>query len=521
MSNQNTLENLNTGLKLHQSGNIKQAESIYRQILDIDPSNPDALHLLGVILTDTDNEKAENYIKKAIENSPSINYYISLAKLYTVQNNLTEAINCYQTVIKHKPDYFEVYNIIGNMLSELDNVEEAVEYYNKAIEINPDYVEAYYNFGNLLLNNDLIEEAKSLYNLALTKNSDYVDAYYNMGAAFHYQQNFEEAIKCYEKALAIKPDHIEVLYNLAIAYLIQKKFDKGWEIYRKLRCLKQAKFQIEKFLVDTQWNGESLTNKTIYVYHEQGLGDTIFSSRYLPVLNSLGAKVLVKPQKELTELFRSNNLKAEIIDSSIDESKLIFDTHISMYYLLGVLNINNDNIPSQKGYLKADPEKIQCYKQNFFNNNKYKVGIVWQGSPNFKNDKRRSVLLQNFYDFTKIKNIEIYSLQKGKGSEQLLKVPENFGIIDLGKEIEDFADTAAVIENLDLVISVDTSVAHLAGAMGKPVWMLIPYFPDWRWFTHTEECVWYDSMKIFRQKEIGNWQDVFERVYKSLEASCI
>jgi tetratricopeptide (TPR) repeat protein len=521
MSNKNILKTLNTALKLHQAGNLKQAEEIYRKILKTNPFNPDALHLLGVILTDQNNfTDAEKYIKKAIKISPSINYYISLANLYTAQNNLIEAINCYKTLLSFKPDYVEVYNIVGNLLSELGKVDEAIEYYNKSITINPDYIEAYYNFGNLLLNNDRIEEAKNMYNIVITKKSDYAEAYYNLGAAFHYQRNFEEAIKYYEKALLIKPNYIEVHYNLAIAYLIQKEFYKGWEIYRKIRSLKQDQFKIDKSLIETQWNSESIINKTIYVYHEQGLGDTIFSARYLPILNSFGAKVLIKPQKELAELFKQNDLKAEIIDTELDEGDLDFDTHISMYYLLSVLNINTDNIPFQSGYLKADKEKVDFYKQNYFNNNKFKLGIVWQGSPDFKNDKRRSVLLENFFKFANMSNIQLYSFQKGKGSEQLLNIPNNIEIIDLGKEFKDFSDTAAAVENLDLLISVDTSVAHLAGALGKPVWMLIPYFPDWRWFLDTEKCVWYNSLQIFRQAKIGNWTEVFERVEKSLEELC-
>lgn len=514
----NILENLNIALKLHQEGSLQQAESIYKQVLEADPCNPDALHLLGLIFnSNKDFNNAKNYIEKAISISPSLNYYVSLAKVYTCQNNIAEAINCYKTILSLKPDFVEVYNTLGNLLSDLNRTDEATECYLDAIKIKPDYVEAYYNLGNTLLKNDNIEAAKSFYIHALTLKQDYAEAYYNLGVTFHFENNVQEAIKHYEKAISLKPDYLEAYYSLATAYLIEKNFEKGWKVYRQLRHLKQEKFKIEESLLKTQWQGESLEGKTIYVYHEQGSGDTIFCARYLPVLNSMGAKVICKPQAGLEKLFRQSGLMAEIIDNHIDESDLTFDTHIPMYYLLSILNVNKDNIPLTSGYLKADKEKVEYYKKKFFNNDKFKVGIVWQGSPDFKNDKKRSVSLEQLYSLANISNIKLYSLQKGVGEEQLLRLPDSMEIPGLGSSFSDFSDTAAAINNLDLIISVDTSIAHLAGALGKATWMLVPYAPDWRWFLNTDECIWYKSLKLFRQTEPGNWPEVIDKIHKSLD----
>ena len=519
MSNNKILKNLNIALELHQAGNFEQAELIYKQILKVDPNNPDALHLLGAIFSNNqDYDNAIRYIKKALSINPSANYFVTLANTYLSQNNSAEAINCYKALLSVYPDYIEVYSVLGNKLSESGRITEAIEYYNKAIEIKPDCVEAYYNLGNVLLDNNKIESAKKYYNQAIEIKPDYAGAYYNLGVAFHFENNMQEAIKYYKKALSIKPDYIEIYFNLASAYLIEKNFDKGWEVYKQNRHLKQEKHHIDKSLIKTQWNGEPLEGKTIYIYNEQGIGDTIFSARYLPVLNSMGAKVIFKPQAVLKELFRQSDLKAEIVDNSVNEIDICFDTHISAYYLLSILNINIDNIPFQAGYLNADKKKMEYYKQKYFNNDKFKVGLVWQGSPGFKNDKRRSVTLEKFYMLANIPNIQLYSLQKGTGTEQLLQLPENVEIMDLGATFNDFSDTAAAIDNLDLVITVDTAVAHLTGALGKPVWMMIPYSPDWRWFLNTNECLWYKSLKIFRQNEPDNWPEVFDRIYKSLDS---
>ncbi|MDD3012116.1 MAG: tetratricopeptide repeat protein [Candidatus Gastranaerophilales bacterium] len=516
MSGNKTIDKLKIALDLHQAGNFQQAESIYRQILKVEPRNPDALHLLGAIfLNNKDYISAVSHIKKAISIYPSVNYFITLAKVYTCQNNSIEAINCYKTVLSSKPDYVEVYNVLANLLYVSNRIEEAIECYLNAIRIKPEYVEAYYNLGNILLNNNDIDSAKEYYNQAIKLKPDYADAYYNLGAAFQLENNTHEAIKYYEKALLLKSDYLEVYYNLATAYLIEKNFEKGWDVYRQIRHLKQEKYKIDKSLIETQWVGESLEGKTIYVYHEQGIGDTIFSARYLPVLNSMGAKVIFEPQAGLEELFRQSDLNAEIIDNLFPEDNMNFDTHISAYYLLSILNINTDNIPCQTGYLKADLKKAEYYKQKYFNNDKFKVGIVWQGSPGFKNDKKRSVSLEKLLPLVSNQNIKLYSLQKGMGTEQLFELQSD-EIIDLGSSFNDFSDTAAAIDNLDLVISVDTAVAHLAGALGKSVWMMIPYSPDWRWFLNTDECLWYKSLRLFRQNEPGNWDEVIERIQNSL-----
>jgi len=519
MSNKKITEKLQIALELHQAGNFQQAEPIYRQILKVDPRNPDALHLLGaILLNNKDYNNAINHIKRAISIYPSQNYFVTLANVYTCMNNADETVNCYKNLLSLYPNYVEVYNVLGSLLSESDRTEEAIEYYLKALKIKPDYVEVLYNLGNALLDINEIEAAKNYYNRAIELKPDYDKAYYNLGAAFHFENNLKEAIKYYEKTIELKPDYVEVYYNLSSANLIEKNFEKGWNIYKQNRCLKQEKHGIVKSIIETQWNGESLEGKTIYVYHEQGIGDTIFSARYLPILNSLGAKVIFKPQTGLKKLFSQSNLKAEIIDDSVNEGDIYYDTHISAYYLLSILNINTDNIPFQAGYLNADKDNVEYYRQKYFDNNKFKVGIVWQGSPNFKNDKRRSVYLEKLYLLADIPNIKLYSLQKGTGIEQLLKLPKNIEITDLGSSFNDFSDTAAAIDNLDLVICVDTAVAHLAGALGKPVWMMIPYSPDWRWFLNTDECVWYKSLKIFRQNERGNWLEVIDRIKKSLNS---
>ena len=488
MDQQNRIK-LEYALGFHKAGRFQEAKTLYKEVLILEPQNSDALHLLGLIcLEEKSFETAVEYIQQAIKIEPRVNFYISLAKVYQAKNQVEEVINCYKKALELNPEQFELYDILGNIYYNQNNYDEAEKYFKKALELKPDSAGTYYNLGNACYNQSKLSEAIRNYITAIEIKPDYTEAYANLGTVYNYQNKLKEATECYFKALELNPDYLMPYKTLIPAVLIQKDFDTGWKLYKEFRQKNARQLGIPESAFIVQWDGSSLVDKTIYIRPEQGIGDMIFSARYLPVLYSMGAKVKCRPQGGLEELFRQNDLKAEIIYDSIAEDNIEFDFFCSSYYLLAVLNINTENIPYPEGYLKADPEKVKLYKEKYFNNDCFKLGIVWQGNPGFKNDRSRSLKPEHFYKFAELPNLKVYSLQKGKAEKQLESMPDGVEIVNLGETFNDFSDTAAAIENLDLVICCDTSITHLTGALGKPGWVLIPFSPDWRWFLNEEKC---------------------------------
>jgi hypothetical protein len=315
-------------------------------------------------------------------------------------------------------------------------------------------------------------------------------------------------------AIEIKPDYTEAHFNLGTTYLLNRNFEEGWAEYEWRFLRKQVDCPKLPDFSQYIWDGSSLENKTIYVCYEQGYGDIIQFARFVPILNSMGAKVIFKVPAALEKLFKQNDLKAEIISSYYPDNSIKFDTFTYLMSLPYLLKLNFNNIPLTNGYLEADANKARLYKEKYFNNNKFKIGINWKGSQ--KGSKKKTVPFQYFCSIADIPDINLYSLQKEDKAGQDQNLFSEKGIVNLGKLFDDFSDTAAAIENLDLIISNDTSIVHLAGAMGKPTWVLLPFVPDWRWLLETETSLWYNNLKLIRQNEQGNWDSVFKRVQELL-----
>lgn len=378
----------------------------------------------------------------------------------------------------------------------------------------PDYTDVYCNLGVVLKKQGRIDEAIQCYEKVLGSNPNHINTIYNLGGAYTSKREINNAIKWYEKALQVDPDYIDTYLNLGIAYLLNKDFEKGWKYYEyRFNGYKEPKPDIDN--PKPKWDGSSLENKTIYILHEQGVGDTIQFVRFLSYLKKFNpSKVLFRCQESVENLLKINDINAEIVDCSTSDKTLEFDTYLPLLSLPYYLKPDLDNMPDK--YLKADSSKVINYKQRFFDNNLYKIGIFWQGNPNHKGDKWRSFPLNLFCPLFEIPNTQFYSLQKGFGIEQLDNLPDRFNIINLEQTFMDFSDTAAAIENLDLVITIDSAVAHLAGAMGKKVWIIIESEPDWRWFFDEEQTVWYKSARIFRPGLEKDKSEVISRIYASL-----
>lgn len=530
------------------------AVACYKQAIMVQPDNHELYSSIGIcyIVLNQPNAAVAN-LNKAIELKPDdYNSYINLGDLYKKTNKYTEAIDCYNkamafnrsssrpylslalTFIKLKniedaekiiksilmqwPEESEILLDLGLLYEDEGLKDKAFESYHKILKSKPNSHKAYLNIAELYLDSEEFDNAIEFCQKALSINPNYANGYLNLGTAYKGIKDYVKAVECFEKALTIDPNHINSHFNLGTTYLLLEDFELGWFHYEWRLIKKNPNQPPLPKLQQSTWKGEDLNGKTIYVCYEQGLGDVIQFSRYLNTLNSMGAKVLFKCQPELETLLKQSEIKAEIISKKQSELELKFDTYLYLMSLPLYLGVNSSNVPLSSSYIKSDKELAQKYKNEYFDNDNFKVGICWQTS--IKGTEARGLSLEYFHRLAKIENIKLYSLQKGIGVEELDILPEGVDIVNLGKTFNSFADTAAAVENLDLVISADTSVAHLAGAMGKPIWTLVPFSPSWRWHEDKENTYWYNSMKLFRQKVYNNWDEVFGRVaFKLIEYS--
>ena len=438
---------LNLAVKNHTEGKLREAEIIYKKILEKDLCNVDALHLLGVI-----DHQLGRY-KDAI---------INIKK--AIQLNGNNAV---------------FFTNLGMAYDALEKEEESAQNFKKALEIDPNHKNAHL-------------------------------AYYNLGVYYAGKGNILKALEFYKGAVALNKDFFEARWNMGLILLLLGRFKEGWEEY-EYRFKKKSPTDSRVFS-KPKWGVASLKGKKILVLSEQGFGDSIHFIRYLPLIKEKGAYVILECKKEVRGLFENFPGIDEFVDKGINSSSSIaFDFYVHLMSLPGLFNTDINNIPNKIPYLKADPKLVEKFKEQFTGNN-FKVGIVWAGNPHQENDKNRSTKFERFKVLEEIPGVLLYSLQKGEASRQL----DDSIVMNMADQINCFSDTAAIIENLDLIISVDTSVAHLAGAMGKPIWTLLTFMPDWRYLLDREDSPWYSSMKLFRQPKSGDWDYVFNEVRKQL-----
>jgi tetratricopeptide (TPR) repeat protein len=497
---------------------LEEAVYCFEKAIKIKPNFEKAyINLADIYKAKGEIKKAIHYLNLAIEiNSDNYTAYVSLGNLMLYISKVNEAINCFKLALELKPNNPTILLNMGNAYIEARNPERALNFYLKAMVLMPEKPEVYVDLGNAYFDLYDFDKAIRHYNKAIQLKPDYVEAYLNLGSLYINMKNIEEAINCFKKALEIKPNYAETHLNLATTYLLMKNFTEGFKHYEwrdKVKDIKHPKYT--KFS-KPRWDGESpIKDKTILVCNEQGLGDTLQFIRYLPQFANPAGKVLFKSPSGMEELFRQNDLKAEIIDSSSPANQVEFDYYTYLLNLPYYLNSTYDDIPLAEGYLKADPEKVAAYKTKFFDNNSFKVGVKWQGNPN--GNIHRAVPLELLLKLAELDIIKLYSFEKGSGIKDLNKVPKNIEIVNLGSTFNNFSDTAAAVENLDLLICNDTSLVHLAGALAKQTWVLLPFISEWRWFLDSQDSPWYKSVRLFRQKETNNWEEVINRVVETLK----
>lgn len=552
---QRSIMNINEAIKSahdnFESGNLEQAEFICKEILKENPLNADALQLLGVICYHSNNydsaiqyfdtslrlnpdnfeayynlgivlqekgdmNKAITSYQQAIQLNPGFSdAYYNLGMIFQGKKQLNEAVICYQKAIILNPLLADAYNNLGVIVKETGQIEEAISYYQKAIEVDPYFADAYNNLGNVIREKKQHDKAIFYYRKALELNPNFVDAYINLGNVLQEKNNLDNALECFQKAILLNPENADAHWNKSLAFLLSGNYKEGWKEYEWRLKVKDFLY-LHRDFPRPVWDGSDITGKTILLHAEQGFGDTIQFIRYAPLVREKGAKVIVECQKELAPLMRN----IEGIHRLIVRSEQLpeFDLHYPLLSLPLQFDTTLESIPAKIPYISADKQLIKKWREKVLpDNSKLKVGIVWSGNPDNIKIRSKSCSLEAYSPFADLDDVTFYSLQKGKAAEQVKHTPAGMKLIDYTEELKDFADTAALIENLDLVISVDTAVAHLAGALGKPVWTLLPFAPDWRWMLQREDSPWYPSMRLFRQSPLGEWQSVIARITKELK----
>lgn len=536
----------NLGVAYKRKGNLTQAQKLFEQGILTEPSysffyfnlytiykaqdkeqNVEKLLLKAVSLRINDTRcyvalielyQEKRYLKKALEvaiicaNQFREEYKVHLlvGNCFTALKLYKNAIEPYLNAIKINPQITSSYNNIGVAYKELEEYDNAKAMYEKVLAINPNDSAVHNNLGNLLRNLEDFEGAVSHLLESIKINPTYADAYSNLGAVYKEQKMYDKAEGYYRKALELSPNHTNANFDLALIELTNGEYQSGWRRYEHRIKMDELIAKIYSYTTP-MWRGESLDGKSIVLQNEQGFGDNIMFIRYVPMFAKLGAKVIVRTRLDLVDLFKS----VEGVDSVISEEDAIplHDYYLPLLSAPSRFGTTIETIPTHFPYLVPMKQKIgvKLSKQTF------NIGLVWSSSRTNKDFKNKYIGLEYFKELFNLKGTKWYSLQVGDDVNEIKSAKLESKIIDLSKFLGDFSATANMIANLDLVITTDTSVAHLCGAMDKEAWVLVPNPSDWRWTQEGNSTPWYKSLKLFRQDKTGSWESVISEIKKSLQ----
>jgi len=497
-------------------GDYDSAAQYIRNALQYDPENAEAYCNLGFILREAGRfDDAEQCYLKALQLNPHLpEAHLSLGNVYKEKEQFEDAIRVYQKALQLDPDAPEVYSNLGIACQKAGRFAEAVVYSLKAVALNPDGANMHYNLGIALQENGQLEEAIQCYQKASQLAPDDAGVYNNLAFALQENRRPYEAIPYYRKAIQLAPDSATAHWNLSLALLLTGNFREGWKEY-EWRWGTQYLAASRRNFAQPLWGGEDIEGRTILLHAEQGFGDAIQFIRYAPLVAERGSRAVLECSRELATLLQSVKGIGQVVVRG--EELPAFDLHCPLLSLPLAFDTTLETVPAAVPYLAADAESIGKWKAKISQDSaKMKIGFAWAGNPGFKQNRYRNIPLAFFVPLTEIPGVAFYSLQKGEEAEEAKNPPGEMRLFDHTKDIRDFSDTAALIENLDLIISVDTAIAHLAGALGKPVWTLLPFSPEWRWLLDREDTPWYPTIRLFRQSSFGDWRSVLDRVRQEL-----
>uniref|UniRef100_Q47GV5 TPR repeat n=1 Tax=Dechloromonas aromatica (strain RCB) TaxID=159087 RepID=Q47GV5_DECAR len=424
----------------------------------------------------------------------------------------------FRAAIAEAPELGEAHANLGLLLESDGRTQEAEASYRRALELAPGLSQIHINLGAMLASQRRFAEAENTYREALAVNPESYMAWSNLGVLLACVKREAESEQCYRTAMALAPDYRNASFNLAYLLLRQGRYAEGW------LCLESRDWYqaLDKHLGIPRWQGEPLAGKSFLISLEAGHGDMIQFCRYARQLKERGAarvSVLCHPAlKNLFDHFDGIDEAIAVGDPYPDRAWDCWSPPLSLPFFC---QTRLESIPANLPYLSADPDKTRYWASLMADGgDALRVGLVWKGNPRFENDAERS--LGSFLDLAplgEVSGVRFFSLQKGAGENEVAHSSASFPVLDLGSRLADFSDTAAIVMNLDLLITVDTAVAHLAGALGKPVWVMLPdYKTDWRWLSDRSDSPWYPGvMRLFRQEASGTWGSVISRVKVALE----
>jgi len=453
---------------------------------------------------------------KAIDAKPNLApVYCNLSTVLIDLERCDEAIAASETALRLAPDLYEAYASLCQAYRRGGRVREALAPALRATELRPDR-DAYACLGAAAANLDALDIALDATRRALELDATSVETHTNLSWIYYMSGRYCEAIAASEAAIALRPDFAEAHMNLALSLLVCGEFARGWKEYVWIWRLPARRAQYPYLDRVTLWGGESFAGRQLIITFDQGFGDAIQMVRYLPEVSARGGRVILEVSAALVPLFADLPGVDELrVHSDVAIPSDDVDLHVPLSGLPGALATDLTSIPAPIPYLRVQPGRVERWRPRLeIAGGRLRVGIVWAGDPNHENDRRRSVRLEDFAALGRIDDIAWFGLQKGR--DEALRSWGSFTLDPLGAEIGDFADTAAILAQLDLVIAVDTSIVHLAGALGIPVWTLVPFNPDWRWLLGRVDSPWYPTMRLFRQPTAGDWDSVFAEVAREL-----
>jgi tetratricopeptide (TPR) repeat protein len=486
------------------------------QALAIDPNHPVALNNRGHALVELKRPtEALAVFERALSLSPDdVNIIASVGRALQELGRLDQSLASYDMALARDPDHVESLTNRGHALAGLGRLDEALASLDRALTLRPGFPEGLTNRGNVLRALNRYDEAMADYGQALAIRPDSVVALNNLGVAFNGLNRCDDALAKFDKALAVSPNRAEVHFNRSLLLMTAGALREGWREY-EWRWRQATWADRCRNFPQPPWLGQGpLAGKTILLHAEQGLGDTLQFVRYAPLVARRGARVILEVQPPLKALMADIEGIAAVV--GLGEGLPGFDLHCPLMSLPHAFGTELDSIPAAIPYLHVPPDRLARWHERLGEQQRVRVGIAWEGSAAHKNNRNRSIALERFAALLSVPNVEFVSLQKNLSPAQgdALRTHDNVTLI--GEELVDFADTAAVIELLDLVVSVDTSVVHLAGALGKPVWALLPFSPDFRWLLERADTPWYPSARLFRQLRLGDWESVLGSVRQEL-----
>jgi tetratricopeptide (TPR) repeat protein len=538
------------GLALSGAGRHLEAAHEFRQALALAPSDAEIYNSLGCALDDAGRhgEAVEAYLKAITLEPRFMPPHYNLGNSLKALGRSAEAAQSYRRALDLEPALPQGWHNLALSLQDLGELDEAKRALERAVQLRPEYLEARHNLGELQHRLGEFAAAEGCFREVLARNSRHLPSWNALGISFQARERLEEAVDCYLKALSISPEYLHALnnlgaanrelgvperaaacylraleldpayadarWNLALVQLLLGEFREGWQGYEWR--FRNADPVAEKKFPQPRWDGGPLNGKVVLLHAEQGFGDTIQFVRYATLLARKGAEVVVQCQ---------SGAVAPVVATVPGVARVLvggeplphFDLHAPLMSLPLLCGTELATIPAEIPYLRPDEALVRLWGARI-PRDRLRVGLAWAGRKSYKDDRKRSLNLELFAPLAALAGLRLYSLQVGAGADQAAAPPPGMEITDLGNAIGTFADTAAIIENLDLVICADTAVAHLAGALGKAVWVLLPLACDWRWLLEREDSPWYPTARLFRQRRRGDWGEVLERVARELAA---